>query len=245
MKPVIGITSSRLIGGAWGQYSTGHYMDYVFDEYSRSILACGGVPILIPVAQNKDSIRKIVKMLDGILLSGGPDINPRFYGEQPIDGLGEIDEALDLTELDIAKSCFSMNKPIFAICRGIQVLNVALGGSLYQDISKQIEGCINHLQPADKSVNTHWIKTERNSLLHSIMKKRKIWVNGRHHQAIKRVATDLLVCAKAPDGVIEAVEAKSDRFALGVQWHPEGTFTKDKYSKYLFHAFIKAASTSK
>ena len=241
MKPLIGITCSRVIGGAWGLYSPGHFMDYTFGEYSQAIQYCGGAPLLIPVDQNRDTLRTILDRLDGLLLSGGPDINPRFYGEQPLAGLGEIDEDLDRMELEAAKIAFQKDLPILAICRGIQILNVSQGGTLYQDIPTQVQESINHVQKAEKKVNTHLIRIEGETLLHGIFGKREIWVNGKHHQAIKDLAPGLTISAKAADGMIEAVEHASKKFALGVQWHPEGTWEEDPYSKKLFQAFVRAA----
>ena len=241
MRSLIGITCSRVVGGAWGLYSTGHMMDYTFDDYSQAICYAGGAPVILPVAQNRETFQTILERLDGLLLSGGPDINPRFYGEEPLEGLGEIDEGLDHMELQIAKLAFKKDLPILAICRGIQVLNVSLGGTLYQDIANQIKGSTNHTQKVDKGVNTHSIRVEEKTLLHRILGKRTIWVNGKHHQAVKEVAPELIVSALAKDGVIEAVEIPSKGFVLGVQWHPEGTWRKDPYSKKLFEAFIRAA----
>lgn len=241
MRPLIGITCSRVVGGAWGLYSPGHMMDYTFDDYSQAICYSGGAPVLLPVAQNRETFQTILERLDGLLLSGGPDINPRFYGEEPLEGLGEIDEGLDQMELQIAKMAFKRGLPIFAICRGIQVLNVSLGGTLYQDIANQIKGSMNHTQKADKGVNTHSIRIEEKTLLHQILRRKAIGVNGKHHQAIKKVTPGLIVSAQAKDGVIEAVEYPSKGFVLGVQWHPEGTWRNDPYSKKLFYAFTRAA----
>jgi putative glutamine amidotransferase len=230
-----------MVGGAWGSYSTGHFIDYIYNEYSQAIRSCGGVPVLIPVAQNQETFQTMLERLDGLLLSGGPDINPKSYGEQPLEGLGEIDEDLDQMELQIAKLAFQRDLSIFAICRGIQILNVSLGGTLYQDIASQVEKSINHTQKADKGVNTHSIRVQEKTLLHQILKRKTIWVNGKHHQAIKEVAPGLIVTALAKDGVIEAVEHPSKGFVIGVQWHPEGTWRNDPYSKKLFNAFVRAA----
>jgi len=241
MLPLIGITCSRVVGGAWGLYSPGHFMDYTFNEYSEAIRYCGGAPVLIPVAQTTDALETILGRVDGLLLSGGPDINPRFYGEQPLAGLAEVDEGLDRMELEIARIAFRKDIPIFGICRGIQTLNVALGGTLYQDIPNQVQGAINHSQKADKAVNTHSIRIEAKTGLYRILRINEIWVNGKHHQAIKDVAPCLRVSARAKDGIIEAVEDPSKNFVLGVQWHPEGTWKEDPYSKKLFRAFVQAA----
>jgi putative glutamine amidotransferase len=241
MRPLIGITCSRVVGGGWGLYSQGDWMDYTFDEYSQAIRYGGGAPVLIPVAQNQETIQAILDRLDGLLLSGGPDINPKFYNQQPLAGLGEIDEDLDRMELEVARMAFQRDLPILAICRGIQVLNVATGGTLYQDIQSQIRESINHTQKADKSINTHSIRIEGKTLLHHILRRNEIWVNGKHHQAIKDLALGFIISALASDGVIEAIEHPSKKFVLGVQWHPEGTWKEDPYSKKLFHAFIQAA----
>jgi putative glutamine amidotransferase len=216
-------------------------MDYTFNEYSGAIRFCEGAPVLIPVAQNTKTLQTIISRVDGLLLSGGPDINPRFYGEQPLEGLGEIDEDLDQMELQVAKMAFKKGLPIFAICRGIQVLNVSLGGTLYQDIAIQMKESINHTQKADKGVNTHSIRIQEKTLLHQILGKKAIWVNGKHHQAIKALAPGLIISAVAKDGIVEAVEHPSKKFVLGVQWHPEGTWKEDPYSKKLFRAFVQAS----
>ncbi|MDI6761651.1 MAG: gamma-glutamyl-gamma-aminobutyrate hydrolase family protein [Thermodesulfobacteriota bacterium] len=241
MRPLIGITCSRVVGGAWGLYSPGHFMDYTFDDYSQAVRYGGGAPVLLPVAQNRETLQTVLERLDGLILSGGPDINPKFYGEQPLEGLGEIDEGLDQMELQVAKMAFKMGLPIFAICRGIQILNVSLGGTLYQDIASQMEESINHTQKADKGVNTHSIRIQGKTLLHQILKRKVIWVNGKHHQAIKDLAKGFIVSAWAYDGIIEAIEYPDRNFVLGVQWHPEGSWREDAYSKRLFRAFTHAA----
>ena len=242
MRPLIGITCSRLVGGSWGAYSTGHFMDYTFDDYSRAVHASGGAPVLLPVAQDRQSLAVILERLDGLLLTGGPDINPKAYGEEPLPGLREIDAELDQMELAVTRAAMAKKLPVLAVCRGIQILNVALGGSLYQDIERQIDDSLNHLQLAAKHVATHSISIETPSQLRAIMQRKTIWVNGKHHQAIKEVARGLIVSARAADGVIEAVEHVSHAFVIGVQWHPEGSWSQDRYSKKLFKAFVRAAA---
>lgn len=241
MRPLIGITCSRIVGGAWGLYSPGHFMDYTFTEYNEAVVHCGGAAVLIPIIQNRSSLRTILDRVDGLILSGGPDINPKRYGEAPVPGMGEIDAALDDMELALAKLAFQKDIPLLGICRGIQVLNVALGGTLYQDIAAQIPEGILHTQRADKSVLTHRVRIEPETLLERVLKRREIWVNGRHHQAVKDVAAGFRIAASAGDGVVEAMEHPSKPFAIGVQWHPEGTWKKDAHSKKLFRALVQAA----
>lgn len=242
MRPLIGITCTRTVGGAWSSVSRPHYMDYCYGEYSGAVTGSGGAPLLIPVAQNRDSLQSLMQRLDGILLSGGPDVNPRHYGEEPLPGLGEVDEELDRMELAAARLASRMRLPLLAICRGVQVLTVALGGSLFQDISKQVGTTLNHLQAADKSIPTHRIRISAGSRLHEIVKARRIWVNGRHHQSVKKPAAGMTAVAQAGDGVIEAVEDPQRPFVLGVQWHPEGTWATDRYSRRIFKAFVAAAA---
>jgi putative glutamine amidotransferase len=240
MTPLIGITCSRRTVEGWGPNSPGDRIDYTFEEYGRAIRSCGGAPVLIPVAQSRKTLQTVLGRMDGLVLSGGPDIHPKFYNEQPLPEMGEIDEDLDRMELEIAKMAFQRNFPILAICRGIQVLNVSRGGTLYQDIPTQVPESINHLQKTDKAIQTHIIRIEGKTLFHRLFRKREIWVNGKHHQAIKDLSPDFAVSARAKDGIIEALECPSRQFVLGVQWHPEGMWEKDPYSKKLFRAFVQA-----
>ncbi len=242
-QPIIGITCSRTTGGAWGIYSLGHFMEYTYAEYSQAVLHCGGAPLIIPASQDKRSLESILAAVRGIILSGGPDMHPRIYGEEPLPGLEEVDEGLDRFELQVAGLALQRHLPVLAICRGVQVLNVCMGGALYQDIASQVQESICHTPRVDKGVNTHTVRIEPNTKLLSIMQKREIWVNGKHHQAVKKPAPGLIVSARAKDGVIEAVEDPERPFVLGVQWHPEGTWKNDPYSKKLFRALIQAASS--
>jgi putative glutamine amidotransferase len=242
MRPLIGITCSRSTGGAWGIYSLGHFMDCAFSEYSEAVLHAGGAPVIIPVAQDKKSLDAILESVQGIILTGGPDLHPRHYGEEPASGLGEVDEALDSMELNVASMAVHGDLPVLGICRGIQVLNVCLGGRLYQDISSEVQQSICHAPRVDKGVHTHRIRIEPGTRLHDLFRKREIWVNGKHHQSIKRPAPELVVSARAKDGIIEGVEHPGKRFVLGVQWHPEGTWRNDAFSKKLFSALVKAAA---
>ncbi len=239
--PLIGITCSRLTGGAWGLYSLGDFMDYTLSEYSQAILNAGGAPVILPAAQDRKSLESILASVQGLILSGGPDIHPRRYGEEPLAGLGEVDEALDRMELLAAGLAIEQGLPLLGICRGIQLLNVTLGGTLYQDIAAQVPESICHTPKTDKAVNTHTVRIEAGSRLRQIIGKHEIWVNGKHHQSLKDLAPDLVVTARAKDGIVEAVELPGKRFIVGVQWHPEGTWRDDPYSRKLFSAFVQAA----
>ncbi len=241
MKKLIGITCSRITGGAWGAYSLGQFMDYAGSDYSHAVLHSGGAPVIIPAVQDSGSLSRILNSVQGLILSGGPDVHPKRYGEEPMAGLGEVDEALDSMELTAAGLALERDIPILAICRGIQVLNLALGGTLYQDIPSQLPDSLCHNPKADKAVNTHTVRIEAGSRLRRIVGKPEIWVNGKHHQAVKDSAPGLVVTARARDGVIEAVEHPGKRYVIGVQWHPEGTWRDDACSKKLFLSFVRAA----
>ncbi len=241
LQPLIAITCSRVTGGAWGIYSLGHFMDYTFSDYSLALLDAGAAPLIIPAAQDHDSLERIFGAVQGLVLSGGPDIHPRHYGEEPAAGLGDVDEGLDRMELMAARLAFEKDIPVLGICRGIQVLNVALGGTLYQDISSQVPEGICHTPKTDKAVFTHTVRFAAGSRLRRIMGRSEIWVNGKHHQAVRDPAPGLSVTARARDGVIEAVEHPRKRWMMGVQWHPEGTWRDDSFSKKLFKAFVREA----
>jgi putative glutamine amidotransferase len=240
MVPLIGITCSRLVGGAWGLYSPGHFMDYTFSDYSEAVRACGGAPVILPAAQDQGTLETILGKLDGLILSGGPDLAPETYGEAPLEGLGELDPGLDRMELPAARMAFDRDLPLLGICRGIQTLNVSQGGTLYQDIPRQVEGAINHIPSVDKRALTQTVLVEKGSRLFRILGRQEVRTNGKHHQAVKEIAPGFLVGARTADGVIEAIEHPGKRFVLGVQWHPEGTWKADRYAKKLFLALIDA-----
>lgn len=244
-RPVIGITCSRSVEGRWSDYSLGHYMEFAYDAYSQAVLNCGGAPLLVPISQNRHSLSAVCRTLDGVILSGGPDINPRFYGSEPHHGLKDVDEAQDEMEIELTRQALTAGVPILGICRGLQVLNVAMGGNLYQDIPQQVAAAINHCPRADRSIATHNVQIESGTRLHAILKRRALWVNSKHHQAVKEPAPGLVVSAVASDGIVEALEDPRQRFVLAIQWHPEGMWHKDLSAKRLFKALITAAERRK
>jgi putative glutamine amidotransferase len=217
-------------------------MNYMYEEYGRAVLKAGGAPVILPVAQDPETFNVLFERMDGLILSGGPDLNPKFYGDQPVHEMGDVDEDLDLMEIEAAKKALEKNIPVLGICRGLQVLNVSRGGTLFQDIPTQVKDAIGHNQKADKGTLTHSIRIEKGTLLHRIIRKGEIWVNGKHHQAVRRLSPDFIISARAPDGIVEAIEHPSKPFVLGVQWHPEGTWKNDAHSMRLFRAFVQEAS---
>lgn len=235
------MTCSSMVGGSWGLYSQSHMMDYAFRDYSRSIEAEGGLPVLVPVVEKPETVRATLELVDGLILTGGPDISPRCYGEEPIVGIGEVDYSLDLMELEAAREAEKRGIPILGICRGIQTIAVAFGGTLYQDIPTQVRSGLDHVQKADKSVNTHRVTIAKSSKLFQIVEKETLWVNSKHHQAVKTLPPDFVATAKASDGIIEAIEKPGNSFLLGLQWHPEGTWAQDEGSRKLFSALVAEA----
>ena len=209
-RPVIGIT--------------GNYDDLtckLSQGYYKSVVAAGGVPVIIPPIADADTIVNTLSRIDGLILSGGGDYNPLWTGEEPSAKLGGINKERDLPELLITRLAYNRQIPMLGICRGIQTLAIALGGEVAQDISDQ--ATVKHSQDADRSEPTHSVRIERDSILDHIYASypRPLHVNSFHHQAVKAPGDKFRVVAKATDGIIESIESTEFKSILGVQWHPE------------------------
>lgn len=230
MKPLIGITAGQHKG-------TTHILK---DTYVQAVIRAGGIPVIVPIG-NEPNCAQLIEPFDGFIFSGGEDVDPTLFGEEPARGLGEVAPARDAFEMAFAKAAIQSNKPILGICRGMQLLNVALGGSLYQDIETQKEGTIRqHDQKAPPSHPSHFVQLTEGSYLQKIFTKETIKVNSFHHQAVKQMGASLKIGGVASDGVIEAFESTEHPFFVGVQWHPEALLEKeDEGSLQLFQAFIQ------
>ena len=192
------------------------------EGYYRSVLKAGGTPFILPPFEETDALIQALESIDGLLLTGGADINPLYLNEEPIKELHGINPRRDYQELMLTKLAADRQIPILGICRGIQTLMAALGGTLYQDIHSQMEGNrIKHDQDLDRSYASHTVTIEKDTLLHRLFQTDTLAVNSFHHQAVKEVAPGFQVCAYSSDGVIEAVESTAYKSVLGVQWHPE------------------------
>jgi len=231
--PVIGITSCRKL-----------------EDYRQSVLhVSGDVRILEPSA---GEARQALAGVDGLMLTGGDDVAPARYGEPAHPTVVEAEPGRDEFELALIKDARARNLPIFAICRGIQVLNVACGGTLVQDIPTEVTGALPHrfaVPPHEPYFLAHEVWIDKDTLLWKLMRERlsdadACEVNSRHHQAVKRLAPGFRVAATAPDGVIEAVEDPGAPFCLGVQWHPENFFRTGEF-RPLFEGFLEAAQRSR
>lgn len=231
-KPIIGITSSYV--------NHNYYMEgvYVHHDYHKAVIKAGGVPVILPIAP-MDVMEEYIKQCDGFILSGGEDINPKFYNQGPHQNIGFFYTERDEFELALTKKILEQNKPLFAICRGMQLLNVALGGTLIQDIPSQTQSSFKHMQIIQRHKKSHSIIINKDSrLLKSIISQSHIEVNSLHHQAIDRLAEELFVAASSPDGLVEAVEHKSYKHLLAVQWHPESLAAENEEMLNLFRYFI-------
>ena len=209
-RPIIGIT---------GNYDAGKCT--LLEGYYRSVLEAGGMPLIIPPTDDTDAMLSLLDRVDGIILSGGGDINPLYLGEEPIRELSSVNPARDWHELMLVRLAANRQIPILGICRGIQVMTAALGGKLYQDIYKEASATLKHSQDTERHVCTHTVHITKESLLYKIFGTEVLPVNSFHHQAVKEAAPGFAVSALSPDGLIEAVESTHYKSMIGVQWHPE------------------------
>ena len=216
---------------------------YLSRHYSEAIEAAGGAPVHISLIPNPGYISSVMDELDGVLLPGSDsDIDPLRYGTEPHPHLGSVHPVKDETDLLVLDEIEKRRLPLFAICFGMQALNVSRGGTLIQDIPSQLPRAIKHQQGAPRDRPSHAIKLAKTSLLLALASAEQVLVNSHHHQAVDKVGSDLVATAWTSDGLIEAVEdSRPERFALGVQWHPELGWQRDPLSKALFERFIAEA----
>lgn len=213
----------------------------VGENYINALVHCGALPLLVPVTISLEEQRRLLFEADGLLLTGGGDVDPARYGESPHEAVYGVSEARDEAELNLVRWAVEADKPLFAICRGIQVMNVALGGSLIQDLPTQAPSPIVHRgNNDDRDEPVHPIRVQAQSRLAGILGTEQTRVNSFHHQAVKQIADGLVPIAHAPDGVIEAVEMPGRRHVLGVQWHPEEMAQDVPAMMRLFEAFVAA-----
>ena len=224
MKPRIGVTPCSRV-----------------DDYVESVAVAGGEPVVL---RDSDDPARVVRGIDGLLLTGGLDVDPALYGETPHETTNTSPER-DRFEVPLSKAAMANDLPIFAICRGVQVLNVAAGGSLVQDIPSAVASDLNHSIDVPKNHQAHPIRITPGTRLAAALGPHadleSCPVNSRHHQSVARVAPEFVVSAISPDGVVEAIERPDRTFCLGVQWHPEN-FVKTGEFSGLFRDFVAAAA---
>lgn len=234
MKPIIGITTSL----------QDERMITLSHDNVDSVIQAGGVPIILPNLLDSEHIERVAKQIDGLLVTGGGDIDPTIFGEEPHPNLGSITPARDEFEIAIIKKMMEQDKPVLAICRGCQILNIAAGGDMYQDIYTQTaQQLLQHSQKAPRHHGSHFVDVKEGSLLHHVTQSARFKVNSFHHQAVRHVAQGFQECGTASDGIIEAFESKEHSFIIGVQWHPECMVKNgDVPSIDIFTKFIEAST---
>ena len=246
-KPIVGISASMMYEEKKELFLGDKYSCVAY-SYVDAVYKSGGIPVTLPILKDVSAIREQVKLLDGLVLSGGRDVDPHFYGEEPLEKLQAIFPERDVHEIALIKAAIDLKKPILAICRGMQILNVTYGGTLYQDISYAPGEHIKHSQIGLPYQATHSIKIDKHSTLFRMADKSEIErVNSFHHQALKQVAKGLKVVATAPDGIIEAVESENENgvFVIGVQFHPEMMYDKSTFARGIFKKFINICIENK
>lgn len=235
MRPVIGVT-------IWKEQKNADVYEKVNEWNLKAISEAGGIPVMLYITDNDEIIDGYINMLNGILFTGGGDINPLIFGEEPIRELGEVEYDRDEFEFKLYKRAAEKNIPMLGICRGMQIMNIASGGTIYQDIYSQRPGTNSHLtKNAFGSDEYHSVSVNENSKLYDILKQTDIKTNSFHHQAINDLADDYVATAFAKDGIIECIESKKLNFAIGIQWHPETMFEKYSIFRKIFIEFVKAA----
>jgi len=235
MKPIIGITTYNSTN------SHGQPTILLQRSYVRAVMEAGGVPVLIPSSIAEDGWDALYSHLDGILFSGGGDISLNFSPGDPHPRIDEVDLERDSVELKMVKNAVSDGKPFLGICRGCQVVNVALGGTLYTHLPDQFPNALDHSYPGNmRTVLVHEVKLEEGTRVAEIFAQPIIGVNSLHHQGLKDIAPSLRVAGHAPDGLVEAVELPDHPFGLAVQWHPEW-LTDQVWTRNLFRKFVQAA----
>ena len=239
-KPLIGCTTYRK------QTGDNPSLDILglMPSYLQAIAAAGGVPVMIPLGLSDDDLREVIQQLDGILLPGGGDIEPSVYHGDGHPTVGGIDEDRDRVELVVARTAVAQQKPLLAICRGLQVLNVALGGSLWEDVEQLMPQAMHHehVKSHPRNYLAHPVTIVPDSLLARQLGTTETAVNSLHHQGIRRLAENLRATAVAPDGLIEGVEVVGHPYAVGVQWHPENLIHDLLPMLGLFRGLVEAAS---
>ncbi|MEJ8547497.1 gamma-glutamyl-gamma-aminobutyrate hydrolase family protein [Brevibacillus borstelensis] len=233
MQPIIGVACTKMF---FPNNNLDQYF-YVGSGYVDGVAHTGGVPYIFPLLTVKDApFRAMIESLDGLILTGGDDPAPHLYGEEPLQGLGEVEYERDLAELEVIRLALEMKKPILGICRGMQILNVAAGGTLIQDIPSQVPDAFQHAQKGSRQYGAHKV-TLQPGVVADALGKTEILVNTSHHQAVKDVAPGFRVTGVAADGVIEAIESL-DGLHVGLQWHPERMWAHDDNMLKIAEAFV-------
>lgn len=242
MKPLIGITTGEIynLTSSWSPQAYGQSY-----TYSDAIIRAGGIPVLIPLMADSDTLEQLYGKLDGILFAGGNDINPQLYKEEASEYVIDVSDKRDKVEATLLKWTLRDKKPLLGICRGAQLWNALLGGSLYQDIATDLPTATDHdisTKLQDLEHLAHKLKVDESSRLSKIIDSTSINANSHHHQAFKVLGEGIKASAWAEDGVIEAIESHDDAYAIGIQCHPESLEAVEPKWSLVFKSFINSAS---
>ncbi len=229
MRPVIGLIP--LFDDEKDSY-------WMLPGYMKVIEKCMGLPIMLPLTTEKAELDEAYALCDGILFTGGHDVSPSVYNEDKKSTCGATCESRDIMEEYLLKKCIEDNKPLFGICRGIQFLNAALGGTLYQDLPTEYDSQVEHHMSPPYDRAAHKVEVLENTVLSDILGAGIHEVNSYHHQAVKELSPKVEGLAISEDGLIEAIAVKNHRFAIGVQWHPEFSFSNNEESVKIVKAFV-------
>ncbi len=241
-RPLIAVTTSEMRGAAvdvpTAEADPPRREMALGMRYLEALERAGGLPVVVPPL-DAAAIEALLDRVDGVCLSGGPDIDPALYGAEPDAALGPIEPALDAAELELARAADARAMPILGVCRGAQLLNVARGGTLHQHLPGAVPGEVEHRQPGAATAVTHHVDVQPGSRLAGVIGATRADVNSFHHQAARDLGRGLVAVAWAPDGTVEAVEAADRGFALGVQWHVECLTDRPEHHA-VFRAFVEA-----
>ncbi len=232
-KPLIALTP---------YFNTDRDEPYMRPAFLKAVRQAGGIPIIIPLDLTEEDLAQIVETVDGVLFTGGPDVHPFFFGEETQAHCGNVCLRRDQMELSLLKLTMEARKPILGVCRGAQILNIGLGGDIYQDIPSQFpqDFPIAHTQPFGYEIPSHTVQVAPGTLLEKIAQNGTLNVNSMHHQAVRKVAPSLIASGHAPGNLVECVEMPDYPFFIAVQWHPEYLTEQDPAAAGLFAAFVDA-----
>ncbi|MFD1433242.1 gamma-glutamyl-gamma-aminobutyrate hydrolase family protein [Lacticaseibacillus yichunensis] len=243
MRPLIAIAADVIEDTS--VFTKPNTVDIAPTMFKDTVIEAGGVPVIIPfpthMREAPGLIERFVSLFDGLIIPGGPNVDPTRYGEQPGPFIGAAMPRRDAFELALIKATRAARKPMFGLCRGSHILNVACGGSLYQDLASQKQDSLRHLQRTSGEYPTHHVTIARDSRLFSLIGE-TAYVNSRHHQAVRNLGRGLKAIATAPDGTVEGFESTDDDLIFGLQWHPENLWQDDPAELSIYQDFIARAA---